>query len=60
MFVIPANAGTQRLEDRQRHWVPAFAGMTISGASNVEEHFNVMKKWLHGFPVDRISRTAVR
>jgi hypothetical protein len=41
MLVIPAKAGTQRLEDRQRHWVPAFAGMTDSGALNIKEHFNV-------------------
>jgi hypothetical protein len=55
MFVIPAKAGTQRLEKRQRHWVPAFAGMSDSGALNVKEHFNVTAEWLHGFSVDRIS-----
>jgi len=27
-FVIPAKAGIQRLTKRQRHWIPAFAGMT--------------------------------
>jgi hypothetical protein len=48
MFVIPAKAGTQRLEDRQRHWVPAFAGMTDLGALNIKEHFNVTKEWLYG------------
>jgi hypothetical protein len=26
--VIPAKAGIQRLENLQRHWIPAFAGMT--------------------------------
>ena len=26
--VIPAKAGTQRLQTTQRHWIPAFAGMT--------------------------------
>ncbi len=26
LLVVPANAGTQRLGDR--HWIPAFAGMT--------------------------------
>jgi len=30
--VVPAKAGTQRLESLQSHWVPAFAGTTsISG-----------------------------
>jgi len=27
--VVPAKAGTQRLESRQSHWVPAFAGTTV-------------------------------
>ena len=27
--VVPAKAGTQRLS-RQRHWIPACAGMTVA------------------------------
>ena len=27
-FVIPAKAGIERLTERERHWNPAFAGMT--------------------------------
>jgi hypothetical protein len=27
-YVIPAKAGIQRLSEGQRHWIPAFAGMT--------------------------------
>jgi hypothetical protein len=34
-FVVPAKAGTQRLfpAPKQRHWVPAFAGMTSFDAN---------------------------
>jgi len=55
MFVVPAKAGTQRLENRQSHWVPAFAGTTDSGALNFKESVNVTTKLLHCISVDRIS-----
>jgi hypothetical protein len=53
-FVIPAKAGIQRLDERQRHWVPAFAGMTASGAFNFKERFDAMAELSNGFSVRRI------
>ncbi|MFD0322698.1 hypothetical protein [Lysobacter gummosus] len=33
LLVIPAKAGIQRLQtfSHERHWIPAFAGMTVGG-----------------------------
>jgi hypothetical protein len=41
LLVVPAKAGTWRLSpvEMQRHWIPAFAGMT-SGFFNALEDFN--------------------
>jgi len=60
MFVVPAQAGTQRLENRQSHWVPACAGTTDLGALNFKESFKITIELLHSIPVDRFSRTALR
>jgi len=54
MFVVPAKAGTQRLENSQSHWVPAFAGTTDSGALNFKESFNITTGFLDSIFVDRI------
>jgi len=53
MFVVPAKAGTQRLENRESHWVPACAGTTDSAALNFKESFNITTQLLHGISVDR-------
>jgi len=53
MFVVPAEAGTQRLENRQSHWVPAFAGTTDSAMLNFKESFNIATELLCGISVDR-------
>jgi len=54
MFVVPAKAGTQRLENPQSHWVPACAGTTDSGTLNFKESFSITTELLHGISVDRI------
>jgi len=54
MFVVPAKAGTQRLEKRQSHWVPAFAGTTDSVALNFKVSFNITTELLHRISIDRI------
>jgi len=53
MFVVPAKAGTQRLENPQSHWVPVFAGTTDSVALNFKESFNIATELLRGISVDR-------
>jgi len=54
MFVVPAQAGTQRLENRQSHWVPACAGTTDSEVLNFKESFNITIELLHSISADRI------
>jgi len=54
MFVVPAQAGTQRLENRQSHWVPACAGTTDSVVLNFKENFNITMKLLLSISADRI------
>ena len=54
MFVVPAKAGTQRLENRESHWVPAFAGTTDSGTLNFKASFSISTELVHGISVDRI------
>jgi len=54
MLVVPAKAGTQRLENRQSHWVPAFAGTTDSGTLNFKQSFKITTELLHGISVDLI------
>jgi hypothetical protein len=54
MLVIPAKAGTQRLEDRQRHWVPAFAGMTDWGVLNFREVSTSWPSYCAAFSGDHV------
>jgi len=61
MFVVPAQAGTQRLSalpktyiKSQSHWVPACAGTTDSGTWNFKESFKLTTQLLRSIPVDRI------
>jgi hypothetical protein len=58
MLVIPAKAGTQRLGNRQRHWVPAFAGMTDQEALKAQENFNSTAELLRAFAGDHVSRNS--
>ncbi|MFD0326135.1 hypothetical protein [Lysobacter gummosus] len=48
MLVIPAKAGIQRLQafSHERHWIPAFAGMTRKGKDIGLHAFTSIKHWI--------------